>query len=242
MRHVDVVTLFPQLFGPFLGEGLLKRAQDSQAVVIATVDLREYGLGKHRTVDDVPYGGGPGMVLRPEPVFAAVRAREAWHRERGRGIRRILLTPQGRPFDQAMARELAGRDETQLFICGRYEGFDERIRTGLVDEEISGGDFVCLGGEVIAMAVIEAMVRLLPGVLGNPRSIDQESFTGERLEYPQYTRPAEFEGQTVPAVLLSGHHGEIERWRREQALARTRERRPELIGKCRETRNRTGEP
>jgi tRNA (guanine37-N1)-methyltransferase len=201
-------------------------------VTVSAVDLREFGLGRHRVVDDVPYGGGAGMVLRPEPVFAAVRAREAWHREQGRTLHRILLTPQGRLFSQRTARELAertARGEALLLICGRYEGFDERIRLGACDEELSGGDFVCLGGEAIAIAIIESVVRLMPGVLGNPRSTDMESFAAGGLEYPQYTRPPEFEGMRVPAVLLSGDHPEIARWRHDQALRRTRERRPDLL-------------
>ena len=233
MSHIEVLTLFPRLFAPFWEEGLLGRARASGAVSLETVDLREYGLGRHRAVDDVPYGGGAGMVLRPEPVFAAVRAREALHGGQGRRLHRVLLTPQGRPFAQAVARELLERitagGEALLLICGRYEGFDERIRIGACDEEISGGDFVCLGGEVIAMAIVETVVRLIPGVLGNPRSMDEESFADEGLEYPQYTRPPEFEGLRVPEVLLSGNHPEIARWRREQALQRTRQRRPDLM-------------
>ena len=230
MKRIEVLTLFPQLLEPFAGEGLLGRAREAGALSIETVDLRGFGLGRHRAVDDVPYGGGAGMVIRPEPVFAAVAAREALHREQGRKLRRILLSPQGRPFSQALARDLAAREEVLLLICGRYEGFDERIRQAAVDEEISGGDYVCLGGEAVAMIVIEATARLIPGVLGNPRSMDEESFSGGALEYPQYTRPPEFAGMTVPEVLLSGNHGEIARWRREQALRRTNERRPDLAG------------
>jgi tRNA (guanine37-N1)-methyltransferase len=229
MKHVEVLTLFPQLLRPFLEEGVLGRAREAGLIAVETVDLREFGLGRHRVVDDVPYGGGAGMVIRPEPVFAAVRSREALHREQGRKLHRVLLSPQGRPFTQALARDLAAREDALLLICGRYEGFDERIRQGAVDEEISGGDYVCLGGEAVALIVIEAVARLIPGVLGNPRSMDEESFSAGLLEYPQYTRPAEFEGAAVPEVLLSGHHGEIARWRREQALRRTKERRPDLV-------------
>lgn len=233
MSHIEVLTLFPGMFQPFLEEGLLGRARQSGTVSLETVDLRAFGLGRHRAVDDVPYGGGAGMVLRPEPVFAAVRSREAWHGERGRRLHRVLLTPQGRTFTQAVARELrvrmAERNEALLLICGRYEGFDERIRAAACDEELSGGDFICLGGEAIAMTIVESVVRLIPGVLGNPRSTDEESFAGEWLEYPQYTRPPEFEGMRVPEILLSGNHQEISRWRREQALRRTRERRPDLL-------------
>ncbi len=229
MKPIDVLTLFPQLFGPFLAEGLIGRAVREGLLAIEPVNFREHGLGRHRAVDDEPYGGGAGMVLRPEPLFAAVREREALHREAGRGIWRILLTPQGRPFTQARARELAGRDEALLLICGRYEGFDERIRDELADEEISLGDFVCQGGEAVAMVVIEALARLVPGVLGNPDSEMEESFSGGGLEYPQYTRPAEFEGMRVPEVLLSGHHEAIRRWRKEQAEKRTKARRPDLV-------------
>jgi len=230
VKRFEVLTLFPQLLEPFTKEGLLGRARAAGLLSIDTVDLRDFGLGRHRIVDDVPYGGGAGMVLRPEPVFAAVAAREAAHRAEGRGLRRILLSPQGRPFTQDLARELAAREEVLLLLCGRYEGFDERIREAAVDDEISGGDFVCLGGEAVAMIVIEATARLVPGVLGNPHSMDEESFTGGVLEYPQYTRPPEFEGMTVPDVLLSGDHGKIARWRSEQALRRTQQRRPDLTG------------
>ena len=169
------------------------------------------------------------MVLRPEPLFAAARQREAAHRKAGRGVWRILLTPQGRPFTQAQAQALADREQALLLICGRYEGFDERIREGLADEEISLGDFVCQGGEAVAMVIIEAVARLLPGVLGNPDSGTEESFADGWLEYPQYTRPPEFEGMRVPDVLLSGHHEAIRHWRKEQAEKRTAARRPELV-------------
>ena len=226
---MDVLTLFPQLFAPFLGEGLLGRAVTEGALKVDLVQYREHGLGRHRAVDDDPYGGGAGMVLRPEPIFAAVRERQAYHRQAGRETRTVLLTPQGRPFTQARARAMALEASVPILVCGRYEGFDERIREGLADEEISLGDFVLLGGEVAALAVIEAVARLLPGVLGNPDSVTEESFASHLLEYPHYTRPAEFEGMRVPEVLLSGDHGRIEAWRREQSLRRTRERRPELM-------------
>ncbi len=231
MKAIDVVTLFPELFTPFLEEGLIGRARAEGLLEIAAVNLRGHGLGRHRKVDDEPYGGGAGMVLRPEPLFAAVREREALHRQAGRGSWKILLTPQGAPMTQAKARQLAGRGEALLFLCGRYEGFDERVRVGLADEEVSLGDFVCLGGEAAAMAIIEAVARLVPGVLGNPASGVEESFAGEGLEYPQYTRPPEFEGMAVPEVLLSGNHGAIRRWREEQAATRTAARRPDLVGR-----------
>jgi tRNA (guanine37-N1)-methyltransferase len=228
MKHIDVLTLFPRLFGPFLAEGLIGRAVAEGLLDVALVNYREHGLGRHRQVDDEPYGGGAGMVLRPEPIFAAARARSAAHAAQGRGAWTVLLTPQGRPFRQADARALAERPEALLLVCGRYEGFDERIRQALADEELSLGDFICLGGEVPAMALIEAVARLLPGVLGNPESGTEESFTQDRLEYPQYTRPVEFEGLRVPDVLLSGHHAEIARWREAQSRQRTAERRPDL--------------
>ena len=227
MRRFEVLTLFPGLFGPFVAEGLIGRAHDQGLVAIEAIDLRPFGIGKHRAVDGEPYGGGAGMVMRPEPVFEAVRSREAASADKKEALRRILVTPQGRPFDQASARELAGRPENLLFICGRYEGFDERIRA-LADEEISGGDYIALGGEVVAMAIIEAVTRLIPGVLGNPRSAEEESFAAGGLEYPHYTRPAEFEGMRVPEVLVSGNHEAIARWRKEQAALRTRQRRPDM--------------
>ena len=229
MKHIEVLTLFPDLFRPFLTEGLIGKAVTKGLLEVHLENYRQHGLGKHKAVDDEPYGGGAGMVLRPEPLFSAVRARRAALAEQGTGAHTVLLTPQGRRFDQKRAREMAADDEALLLICGRYEGFDERIRTGLADEEISLGDFICLGGEVAAMAIIEAVARLIPGVLGNPESSQEESFAAGRLEYPQYTRPAEFEGMKVPEVLTSGDHGKIARWREEQALIRTRQRRPELL-------------
>jgi tRNA (guanine37-N1)-methyltransferase len=230
--HIDILTLFPELFAPFLETGLIGRGVQQGLLHIAPVDYREFGLGRHRRVDDDPYGGGAGMVLRPEPVFLAEEQRRRVHQREGRDLWRVLFTPQGRPFDQAKARELAARPQALLLICGRYEGFDERIRQAGADEEISLGDFVTLGGEVAAMAVIEAVARLVPGVLGNPASQAEESFSDGILEYPQYTRPPDFRGMQVPEVLLSGDHGEIARWRREQAMQRTRARRPELLSRC----------
>ncbi len=229
-KRIDVLTLFPVLFGEFLHGGVLGRARRNGLVEVTLVDFRERGLGRHRSVDDEPYGGGAGMVLRPEPVFNAARERIALHQAAGRPVRKVLLTPQGRPFRQARARAFAeAGEEVLMLIGGRYEGFDERIRLGLADEEVSLGDFVTLGGDVAAMAVIEAVARLIPGVLGNPSSGKEESFSGGLLEYPQYTRPADFEGMRVPEVLLSGDHARIKAWREEQALSRTRERRPELL-------------
>lgn len=225
--HVTVVTLFPELFAAFARTSFVGRAVDSGALELSFEPLRDHGLGKYQSVDDTPYGGGSGMVMRVDCVVAAIEAAE--HRL---GVRchRVLLTPQGRPFDQGQAQALSEQHHVML-LCGRYEGFDERVRA-FVDAEVSLGDFVLTGGEVPAMAVIEATVRLLPGVLGNADSPREESFSAAcegRLEYPQYTRPSTFRGLDVPAVLASGNHARIDEWRREQALERTRERRPDLL-------------
>jgi tRNA (guanine37-N1)-methyltransferase len=223
--RVAIVTLFPELFAPFLETSFVKKAIGTGALVAHVEPLRKHGLGKHQSVDDTPYGGGAGMVLRVDCIAAAIEAAEA---ESGRS-HRVLLTPQGAPFRQADGRALAKR-ESVTFVCGRYEGFDERVRA-LVDEELSLGDFVLTGGEVAAMAMIECAIRLVPGVLGNDESTTEESFAEEAglLEYPQYTRPASFRGQDVPEILSSGDHGKIRRWRTEQALERTRARRPDLL-------------
>lgn len=224
---VAIVTLFPELFGPFLATSLIKRACASSRLRVHLEDLREHGLGRHRNVDDTPYGGGSGMVMRADCVVSALeRAEEVL----GGRTHRILLSPQGRPFTQAGAEALSHRRMLCL-VCGRYEGFDERVRQ-FVDQETSLGDFVLAGGEVAAMAVIEAFARLLPGVLGNAQSSREESFGADwerMLEYPQYTRPESFRGLEVPTILKSGHHAQIAAWRRDQARARTRERRPELL-------------
>ena len=227
--RVDVVTLFPEIFAGFLDTSFVGRARSGGQLAIRFRSPRDFGLGKHKSVDDTPYGGGSGMVMRVDVLVACLESLDADAPD-GKIAHRVLLTPQGRPFDQAKARELSSRDAVAL-VCGRYEGFDERVRAS-VDEEISLGDFVLTGGEVAAMAVIEACVRCVPGVLGNEESIREESFSPDTLgmlEYPQYTRPAEFRGMTVPAPLVSGHHAEIERWRKEQALERTRARRPDLL-------------
>ena len=229
MKQFDVLTLFPELFEPFAAAGLLGKAIEAGLVGLTALPLRAQGLGRWQRVDDSPYGGGAGMVLRPEPVFAAVRARQEAHAAQGQKARVVLLSPQGRRFDQALARTWAADPAPLLLVCGRYEGFDERIRQGLADEEVSLGDFVSLGGEAVAMVMIETVARLLTGVLGNPASTEEESFAAGVLEYPQYTRPEEFEGRRVPEVLLSGDHARIAQWRREEALRRTRERRPDLL-------------
>lgn len=210
--------------GP-LSESIIGRAQDNGQVGIAVHDLRDWTTDRHRQVDDEPYGGGPGMVMKPEPFFAAVRDL----REDSPGARVLLMTPQGRPFAQATAQRLA-QEPHLILLCGHYEGIDQRVIDGLVDEEISIGDYVLTNGALAANVVVDAVVRLLPGVLGDDQSAEVESFSdARRLEAPHYTRPAEFEGMAVPEVLLSGHHGRIEDWRREKALERTRLNRPDLL-------------
>lgn len=218
--RIDVVTIFPGLFDRFIEESIVGRAGKSGLVEIHLWNLRDFTKDKHRSVDDRPYGGGAGMLMKPEPVVEAVEAIEA---EGGPG-RRILLTPQGKRFTQDAAGGIAGAGHL-ILICGRYEGFDERIRKILEPEEISVGDYVLSGGEVPAMAVIEAVVRLLPGALGHPDSARLDSFTEGLLDFPQYTRPPEFRGEKVPDVLVSGNHEEIARWRRQEALRRTKQRR-----------------
>jgi len=218
---VDVLTLFPAMFAGPLDESIIRRAREGGLLELAVHDLRNWTHDRHRTVDDEPYGGGPGMLLKPEPVFEAV---EDLADEK---TRVILMTPQGCPFEQAQARDLAASVRL-LLICGSYEGYDERIRT-LAHEELSIGDYVLTNGALPAMVVIDAITRLLPGVLGDDTSSTEESFSEGTLEYPQYTRPAEYRGLKVPEVLLSGHHAEIEKWRSEQAEERTRKRRPELL-------------
>jgi tRNA (guanine37-N1)-methyltransferase len=223
----DVVTLFPELFETFLATSLVGRAVKTDKLVVRTRSPREFGLGKHKSVDDTPYGGGSGMVMRVDVLAPCM---ESFDTDGEAKAHRVLLTPQGAPLNQARVERLAERPRVML-ICGRYEGFDERVRA-LVDEEISLGDFVLTGGEIAAMAVIEACVRCVPGVLGNEESAREESFsprTQGLLEYPQYTRPADFRGMSVPAPLLGGNHADIERWRKEQALLRTRARRPDLL-------------
>ncbi len=222
MLRIDVITLFPGVFPGPLAESIPGRALETGAAQVAAHDLRAWGLGRHRSVDDYPYGGGAGMLLRPEPVAAALEALAP----AGTEATRILLDPGGERFDQERARALASADHL-VFVCPRYEGIDDRVR-GLVDLELSIGDYVLSGGEIPALVVIDAILRLLPGVI-DAASPEDESFADGLLEYPQYTRPAEFQGMRVPDVLLSGHHGEVERWRRAQALERTRRVRPDLL-------------
>jgi tRNA (guanine37-N1)-methyltransferase len=219
--NIEVLTLFPEMFPGPLSAGVTGRGLATGLITLQVHNLRDYTHDRHRQVDDVPYGGGPGMVLKPEPIFEAVRAR------RGKGPV-ILLTPQGELLNQGLVRELAGHDDIYL-ICGRYEGVDERVAAHLVDKEVSIGDYVLTGGELPAMVVIDAVSRLVGGVLGSEESPKDESFDQHLLEYPHYTRPADFEGHAVPEVLRSGHHAEIERWRRAQAAERTRRRRPDLL-------------
>jgi tRNA (guanine37-N1)-methyltransferase len=222
----DVLTLFPEMFVSPFAESVLGKAIDKGLISLHGHNLRDWAEGRHKVVDDTPYGGGDGMVMKPEPVCRALDAL----RQRSPGSRVLLMSPQGRPFCQAQARELA-RDPGLILVCGRYEGFDERIRSR-VDAEYSLGDFVLTGGELAAMVMIDAIARLLPGVLGSSGSAESDSFSDGLLEYPHYTRPVEFAGERVPEVLLSGHHGEIARWRRRQQLRRTLERRPELLSKA----------
>jgi tRNA (guanine37-N1)-methyltransferase len=226
--RVDLVTLFPEIFAGFLATSFVGRAIEGGQLSVRTRSPREYGLGKHRSVDDTPYGGGSGMVMRVDVMVATMESLDGDAPD-GVRARRVLLTPQGRKLDQTKVLDLAGREAVML-VCGRYEGFDERIRS-YVDEEVSLGDFVMTGGEVAAMAIVDACSRLLPGVIGNEASTIDESHspdTGGLLEYPHYTRPAEFRGARVPEVLSGGNHAQIARWRREQAIARTKERRPDL--------------
>ena len=250
--RIDVLTLFPGMFaGPF-DESIVARARAAGIVDIRIHNLRDWTADRHRTVDDYPYGGGAGMVLKPEPLFGAIESLRAGAlagdargaggaaaaapegagtpgTPAGPGAHVVLMTPQGDVFRQAIAAELAGLRHLVL-VCGHYEGVDERVREHAVDRELSVGDYVLSGGELAAMVVVDAVVRLLPGALGSPDSAADESHSAGLLEYPQYTRPAAFRGWRVPDVLLSGHHGAIDRWRREQALARTRARRPDLAG------------
>ena len=222
---IDILTLFPGMFGGILGESMLRIAQKKKLVRINVHDLRDWTSDSHRTADDKPFGGGPGMVMKVEPVFKALRSIVGSKKSTSKVI---LLTPQGKKFDQATAKRLA-KEKRLVLICGHYEGVDDRIRS-LVDEEMSVGDYVLTCGELPSMVLTDAVVRLIPGVLGHKEATKTESFENGLLEYPQYTRPAEFEGMKVPQVLLSGDHKRIESWRREEAIKRTKKRRPDLVG------------
>jgi tRNA (guanine37-N1)-methyltransferase len=221
---IDILTLFPPMFdGPF-SESIIKRAVGKGLLEICLHNIRDYAVDKHKTADDYPYGGGAGMVMKVEPLAACIEAVKPV----GRNAKVILTTPRGRPFNQQTARELSEEDAL-VIVCGRYEGVDERIKELFVDYEISIGDYVLTGGELAAMVIVDSVTRLIPGVLGSEDSVVVDSFTDELLEYPQYTRPPEFRGLTVPQVLLSGNHGEIARWRRCQSLKKTFETRPDLL-------------
>jgi len=222
--RIDIVTIFPEYFTGPLDAALLGKARAKGLLDIRVHDLRAHTIDKHRTVDDEPFGGGPGMVMMAQPWFEAVEAIDGWER-----ARRVLLTPAGRRFDQRAAEELSSADHIVL-MCGRYEGIDERVAIRLATDEVSIGDYVLAGGESATLVVVEAVTRLVAGVVGEPASLVAESFSSGLLDYPQFTRPAEFRGMRVPDVLLSGDHAAIERWRRDQALERTRARRPDLLG------------
>jgi len=219
---IDVLTLFPEMFTGPIDVSIIQRARKTGLLELRVHNLRDFTHDNYKTVDDRPFGGGPGMVLKPEPIFEAVEALA------GDGTTVILMSPSGRRFEQSVARELAGQDKL-LLICGAYEGVDERVRQELADQELSIGDFVLTNGSLAAMVVIDAVTRLLPGALGDDQSALDESFSHGLLEYPQYTRPAEFRGMKVPDVLVSGNHAEIEKWRREQAKSRTKKQRPDLM-------------
>jgi len=228
--QIDILTLFPQMFQSPFSSGILKRAIDHKLVTINIYNIRDCTHDRHHTVDDYAYGGGAGMVLKPEPIFEAVESIKP-DTEEGSMLPIILLTPQGRPFSQQIAYELSGY-RRMILICGHYEGVDERVRQHLVTDEISIGDYVLSGGELAAMVVVDAVVRLLIGVLGSEASPLDDSYATGLLEYPQYTRPAVYKGWSVPQVLLSGNHAQIAKWRREQAIRRTLERRPDLLDKA----------
>lgn len=222
----DILTLFPSLFDSPFSHSILKRAQEAGLISIRLRDIRDFTEDKHRKTDDIPYGGGPGMVMKPEPIVAALEAAA----QPGKKVRRIYLSPQGRPLRQEDLSSYLEYDQL-LLLCGRYEGIDERVIEHFIDEEVSIGDYILTGGEFAAMVFVDALSRLIPGVLGEEESLTRESFTLSLLEYPQYTRPPDFRGHKVPEVLLSGDHAKIEAWRREMALERTRKKRPDLLKK-----------
>ncbi|HTZ11865.1 MAG TPA: tRNA (guanosine(37)-N1)-methyltransferase TrmD [Candidatus Margulisiibacteriota bacterium] len=222
MMRIDIITIFPKMFEGVLNESIIKRAQAKGKVRIFVHDLRDYTEDKHRKVDDRPFGGGSGMLMRPEPLFKAIKKLKT------REAKVILLSPQGEKLTQKIAKE-SSNFKHLILICGHYEGVDERVRLKLAEREISIGDYVLTGGELPAMVLVDALVRLLPGVLGDKNSLNFESFEGNLLEYPHYTRPARFKGMAVPRILLSGDHKKIESWRKKESLKRTKERRPDLL-------------
>jgi tRNA (guanine37-N1)-methyltransferase len=221
--RIDIITIFPKMFDAVLNESIIKRAQSKGKVKIVVHDLRAYSLDKHKKVDDRPFGGGAGMVMRPEPIFACIKALK-----KTRQAKVMLMGPRGKTLTQAVAKRIS-KIKQLILVCGHYEGIDERVKLKLVDEEISIGDYVLTGGELPAMVLVDAIVRLLPGVLGDKNSLIFESFQGNLLEYPQYTRPANFKGMKVPAVLLSGNHKNIQDWRKEKAIETTKKNRPDLL-------------
>ena len=222
--HIDILTLFPRMLDGFLAESILGRAVEANRLTVKVHDLRDWTTDKHNRADDRPFGGGAGMVLKPEPVFAAVEQLQK------AGCRRIYLTPDGVPLSPALAEELS-RQQHLILLSGHYEGIDQRIRDRLIDQEVSVGDYVLTNGTLAAAVLIDALARFIPGVLGEEKSLTSESFTGKLLDFPQYTRPAEFRGMSVPEVLLSGHHGEIEKWRLARRIEKTRQVRPDLLEK-----------
>ncbi len=222
-----LLTLFPGMIASYFDFSILKRAKEKTLLDVQFCSLRDFGIGSHRTTDDVPYGGGPGMVLKPEPIFAALEAiRE---NQQGADIRVIMPSPQGVMFNQAMALDFSKETKTLVFICGRYEGIDARVVEGISVEEVSVGDYILTGGELPALLMVDAAARLIPGVLGEPKSLEEESFSNGIFEYPHYTRPAQFQGMKVPEVLLSGNHKAIAEWRKEKAFLNTQQRRPDLL-------------
>ncbi|MDQ7786384.1 MAG: tRNA (guanosine(37)-N1)-methyltransferase TrmD [Thermodesulfovibrionales bacterium] len=226
MRY-DIITIFPDIFHAYLSESIMKRATAKGIIEIGIHNLRDFTTDRHRTVDDYPYGGGSGMVMKPEPFFTAIEA--VCPDDSARRV--IMLSPAGRRFEQDIAEEMAQETRRLVFLCGRYEAIDERVKTGMVDDELSIGDYVLTGGELPALVIIDAITRLLPGALGDEHSAEVESFTWGMLDYPHYTRPEHFRGFSVPEVLLSGNHKDILQWRRKEALRRTLERRPDLLEK-----------
>jgi tRNA (guanine37-N1)-methyltransferase len=222
--RIDILTIFPELFASPFEESIIRRARDRGLIDIRVHDLRSWAADRHRVTDDAPFGGGAGMVMKPEPIFAAVEEIKAANPQ----ATTVLLSPQGRVWNQELVRDFGARPGL-ILLCGRYEGVDERVRLALADEEVSIGDFVLTGGEVAAMVVVETVARQVPGVVGQAASVEQDSFFAGLLDHPHYTRPASFRGMEVPPVLLSGHHAEIVRWRRREALRHTLEKRPDLL-------------
>lgn len=225
MLHISVLTIHPEAVRAYLGLGIMQRASAAGVLEAQVHDLRDYTADPHRTVDDTPYGGGPGMVMKPEPIARAIDGIKA----DGLATTVIMTTPQGRPFNQAVAEELSASPKRLLFICGRYEGIDDRVRQEYADDEISIGDYVMTGGELAALVIIDVAVRLLPGAVGDADSLKEESFTWGLLDYPHYTRPARWRGREVPSTLLSGNHAGIRRWRRKEAIRATLKNRPDLM-------------